>query len=518
MKISYIREMKRNYLMAETEGGRTAEYEARMLCANPIQGLLNMKVKYKDGQAVYCYDITSRQPLDRLLETRPITRDEIRSFLIQMQEILNQMDSYLLGDGGLLLEPQYMYIEPELFQLGLCFLPGRNGNFPEAMSSFLQYLLKQVDHRNRESVVLAYGLYQESLKENYGMDNLMSLLAEEDGRLQRDTFSEEKRKEERTTDRIDSEECKNGVRIQDRGEKRKWEEERVRGGETGYAAEINGSEERRWGDTENSGDCEEWYIRRSGNEKQLGRLRKQIGAWLMSAVFVPGAVWLLRGEDFLFQWKYYLAAGEGLLLGIVILINLIPAAGKKLFSGKEKKIFGKGGGKAGDKTEHRTGNRAENKTEDFFSPEMKDIPHWQEDSTLSHSLRKTVSQQNAFQASGFQESAFQASSFQTALLNDGSRSEFHRLVSIKPELEDIAVLYYPFVIGKHQGLADYILDRDTVSRFHLRIDKEGERITVTDLNSTNGTQVGGKLLDANETAEIRPGDEIWIADAGYIWR
>ena len=36
-----------------------------------------MKVRYMDGSASYYYDITSRQPLGRLLESRQITVEEI---------------------------------------------------------------------------------------------------------------------------------------------------------------------------------------------------------------------------------------------------------------------------------------------------------------------------------------------------------------------------------------------------------------------------------------------------------
>ena len=49
----------------------------------------------------------------------------------------------------------------------------------------------------------------------------------------------------------------------------------------------------------------------------------------------------------------------------------------------------------------------------------------------------------------------------------------HILVSAKPENGDIPVGYVPFVIGKHTGLADHILDKPTVSRFHVRIMEKG---------------------------------------------
>lgn len=40
---------------------------------------------------------------------------------------------------------------------------------------------------------------------------------------------------------------------------------------------------------------------------------------------------------------------------------------------------------------------------------------------------------------------------------------------------------------------------------------------MTDLNSTNGTRIKGRLLDANETAILEIGDEIYIADTGYTF-
>ena len=79
------------------------------------------------------------------------------------------------------------------------------------------------------------------------------------------------------------------------------------------------------------------------------------------------------------------------------------------------------------------------------------------------------------------------------------------------------VPYYPFVIGKNKNLADYTLQKDTVSRFHIRLDEDNGSYTVTDLNSTNGTRVKGRLLEANETTQLEPGDQIFIADCGYIF-
>ena len=63
---------------------------------------------------------------------------------------------------------------------------------------------------------------------------------------------------------------------------------------------------------------------------------------------------------------------------------------------------------------------------------------------------------------------------------------------------------------------DHVLLRDTVSRLHLRIDRQDDRYFVQDLNSTNGTSVAGRLLENNESAEVREGEEVRIA--GYRYR
>ena len=54
---------------------------------------------------------------------------------------------------------------------------------------------------------------------------------------------------------------------------------------------------------------------------------------------------------------------------------------------------------------------------------------------------------------------------------------------------------------------------DTVSRLHVRIDQKDGGYTLTDLNSTNGTTVNNRKLEANEMVPLQVGDLVDIA--GY---
>jgi hypothetical protein len=89
------------------------------------------------------------------------------------------------------------------------------------------------------------------------------------------------------------------------------------------------------------------------------------------------------------------------------------------------------------------------------------------------------------------------------------------LVSLDKQQEDIPIPYFPFIIGKKSGITDYTLNKDTVSRLHVKLEETDGGYQITDLNSTNGTMVKGVMLQNNETKFLEIGDEIYIADSGF---
>ena len=73
-----------------------------------------------------------------------------------------------------------------------------------------------------------------------------------------------------------------------------------------------------------------------------------------------------------------------------------------------------------------------------------------------------------------------------------------------------------FCIGKDRELADYcISDNAAVSRVHAAIEKHGEQYFIIDSNSTNHTEVDGRMIPGSIPAEIRSGTRIRIADETF---
>lgn len=359
MKISYQREMKHNYLIIDPEEAVSYGYECQMMERNMIEGLLRLRLGQENGDIRYYYEITSRQPLGRLLENRQLSGEELRSLLGGISDVLGRIEEYLLKEADILLEPEAIYVDPDTFRVWLCMVPGLNRDFPEAYGKLLEYFLGKVDHQDKECVVLAYGLYQESRKENYGMEDILKLLY------------------------------------------RRQEEEKELPVQPLISPETVPQEKRMW---ERIKDA----LKGRSKEKKAE-----------SPVQLPWQEMFVEEPD-------YPAAPA------------MPTAD--------------------------------------FTPIGQD----------------------------------------TVLLSDhSSEHRIRKLRALETGEGDIPLSYYPFIIGKQENMVDYFLQKESVSRLHLRIDRIGEEYRIMDLNSTNGTMVQGRLLENNESAVLRLGDEVKIAQYRY---
>lgn len=76
----------------------------------------------------------------------------------------------------------------------------------------------------------------------------------------------------------------------------------------------------------------------------------------------------------------------------------------------------------------------------------------------------------------------------------------------------------PITVGKLAGAVDKVIDEQSISRMHAKFYRNGNRVYVTDLNSTNGTFRNGMRLAPNASELIEPGDEIRLGKLKFIYR
>lgn len=428
MKISYQREMKRNYLIVEPKRAELPEdipFEQKMLEQNQIDGILRFQVRQKDTEIRFFYEITSKQPLARMLEGQTVRAEQLRALVLGIGRAMDHMEQYLLSEKSVLLDPEYLYVDPDNLKVWLCLVPGTECDFPEDYSRLLEYLLGKVDHRDKESVILAYELYQETRKDNYGMEDILRLAR------QKSSVSGPNHKGSLGLERPEK---KDFEMVRTASAEEKTEDTQKPEWKPGM---VRASRIRTEPEPEKAGLFgrwkQHWKLRREEKQREMDQ------AIQMPWETMPSLSGFSNGTE---TWNEY--------------------------SGRE--------------------GRAE-----------------------EYSAGRRLGKQE-FAGTGAAQSS------DTILLNGemaGNNTRVRRLTALDASLDDISISYYPFIIGKQENLVDYVLARETVSRLHLRIDRKEERYYVQDLNSTNGTIVGGHMLENNEIMEIWDGIEISIAGNRY---
>ena len=73
----------------------------------------------------------------------------------------------------------------------------------------------------------------------------------------------------------------------------------------------------------------------------------------------------------------------------------------------------------------------------------------------------------------------------------------------------------PTIVGRGAQATTKVRGNLAISRNHVRIQKTGDKYTITDLGSVNGTRVRGMRIPPNVEVEVNDGDEIGLASERF---
>lgn len=140
-----------SYLVIIPEKSRKhISYQTQMLLNNRIEGILSFHMNYMEQNWNYYFDITSKCTFASFLSRKRFTRDE---FLITLLKVINNIEnirSYLLTDNNILLDSEYIYVEPQSISVFFIYLP-----FHECKNDykdfFIDLIVNQIKFENEVS-------------------------------------------------------------------------------------------------------------------------------------------------------------------------------------------------------------------------------------------------------------------------------------------------------------------------------------------------------------------------------
>lgn len=465
MRAEYKRDMNHNYLILHGEEvPDTDSYQVRMLVGNGMPSLLKCRLQGIDGKFLIYYDITSKQSVASMYETKKMGLEDLHLIFGGFVKAMEEMAEYLMNPGQLLVQPEYMYLDVEKKKMYFCCMPGRAGDVREDFRVLTEYILPKIDHEDGDAVILGYGVYRRALEDTFHLEYVKEEIYKGRDRREKTGNSFQKnRSEEKREPEICKEKgiCK---------EKDIYEEEQFK--EFSREMEtVNPFENR---------DREKEKKTSASPRKKilfsiLGALALIITAGAAVLGFLPGVQ------------AGVLLSGCAVFLGMGMFIYRFQ---KKYKDSKEK-------------------NRQARQREPIWKTEEKEESVWQPEIPVEE-------EQAACRA--FEEEPKAKDFGETVVLSAGAVQGPATLVSREPgELATIYLQEDMTVIGKMETAVDAVIDLPTVSRIHAKIRKREQEYYLSDLNSRNGTAVNGRLLKEGEDYLLQNEDEVDFAQARYVF-
>ncbi len=478
MEVEYRKDLRHNYMVIhEEEAIRTEPYCIRLLEQQQLEGILPLKLRQMNDRLLFYYDITGMQSMKSLLEKSILSYDKIKLIINGILHTLDTAYEFLLPGEDFILKPDYIYLDVMSFTPALCFLSGYHSEIKEQMNYLLEYLMNKVDYSDKDAVLLIYQLYAASREESFTTMHLYASLNSTRGSGLPDTGRSDSEKETVST----------GLSVK---EKLVIPEDKLL--------------------------MEKIPVMLEKVEREEEKVYYPLSSYLLTAFCaIIGGLLLILGIT---TGILYDPFGERIVYSklaalLLILLCIEGYVLRKIWDRKNKvsKIVSRNEYIDPLIEQENTGSQSSRKKPAFAAKLNEEAE--KTESEITRTWEKALPIRDEEQ----QEENYNP----TCLLSDISKDTEDPLLCLNPrqgsDYEPILLTEYPFFIGKLKANVDYCLDQKVISRFHAKITKEEESYYITDLNSTNGTYVNGRLLQTYEKKELILGDEIAFANLPYVF-
>ncbi|SFC83384.1 DUF6382 domain-containing protein [Butyrivibrio sp. YAB3001] len=455
MDYRYCRELKHNYLIVksdEKESGNKQNYQMKIMEKSRIDSFIPFDKRVINGETFLYYRINSMQSIKDRFSARGMSKDQLIKLFSSLKQALESLEEYLLGIENVILDSKSIFMDFTKENYRFMYYPfGKTVD----ISKFVDELFELVDHEDEDAVELIYDLSEKSQMESFLLlDYIEQVISES-------------QKEESVYQSMSED----------------------------YRYSQSLSEEKDFFSEQNTDFDEEQY-----EEKLEIRNKETKKTGVVQLIFAVLFLLLMIAMMYI-RMNYILTREENSLSMIVLAVSVISGlvafvSGIKDFLSKDdKKIVSK-------KTV------IDDETEGIKYDYYNEIQDTDSEYINIEGYKKSVSVKPA-DASEIKMS----NSDETVVLDiDDEEDRGITLYSSNTDKTFKIVLdKFPLTVGKLEECVDKVISDMSISRIHCRFSENSEgKITITDLNSTNGTFRNGLKLKPQEENVIEEGDEIRI--------
>lgn len=483
MEAKYFRDYKHNYMILQCgQEAAARSYQYKILTSDKIREILRCSVRHINGTTYYYYDISSRTTLSNLFQSKKMSYEQVRDLLWQLHGICDKLAGFFMEEAGLVLLPEHIYYDFSAKRYIGLYYPDYRASGEEAYEPLMNFLMEHIDPEDRQLVEKVYRISEMSGEAHFLLEDAIRILEERNETIQ-----------EEMTDKTSPFDA--GVDVPPLEPLRT----------ESFLEEIS--------DVEKPSTVD-----KSAAVKQS--IFYPVFA-VLSVLGIAGAAAVYSMFELTWEEEVTLY-GVIAVLGLCFLLSLwgvFRGSKRNRVRGKREQEDETNSGLeesfAYGEDRYREANRCPDEDivamENVISRETgfaqgKTMPG---DGPACGMTRRAMTPQQE------QETDY----YGNTIFFDGNKIAENKLYAMdRRNKQHIELKQFPCTIGKMAGCVDYVLADNSVSRIHAKFERQGDRVLLTDMNSTNGTYKNGLRMEPQETVEIEPGDEIRFGNLHYCYR
>lgn len=177
-RMSYEHNLRHSYMHISAQSVDTQSYELKLLHETSVPDTLPLSIRpdaEDPTQATLEYEVSGLESMASYYASRKLRYLALAQLMENIHGLLGHLEEYFLPEDMVLLDPSAIFYNPEKESWIFTLVPGYSSSFHEALKALIAWLLKWIDYNEDRVVVLAYTLYNESLKEFLVMENLLRI-------------------------------------------------------------------------------------------------------------------------------------------------------------------------------------------------------------------------------------------------------------------------------------------------------------------------------------------------------
>ena len=169
------------FVLKEETISKREEFLLRMITENQIPGLLKVTRNQINAEGELYYHINGYISFAEYCTKKQLGQMDVKRLFLTLQNILKQMEEYLLDADSLLLEPDSLFYSTSKEAFGVCFYPFVKRNVRSQIQDLGEFLLNHINHEEEKVVKMTYQFYRLTREGNFEISQVVDELIRENG-------------------------------------------------------------------------------------------------------------------------------------------------------------------------------------------------------------------------------------------------------------------------------------------------------------------------------------------------